>query len=239
MYDFKPMGDRGILISFEQKISPDISSKIHLFTKKLDAEANPAIVEIIPAYATVCVVYEPMLMDYESVKNYLSGFLDDLNDAGSISATVFEIPVLYNEETGPDMNFVSEHSGLSAGEIISIHTSREYLIYMLGFAPGFPYLGGMDERIAAPRLKVPRQKITPGSVGIAGSQTGMYSIESPGGWQLIGRTPVKLYDHERTPSVYYSAGDYIKYRAVDEDEFHHIQELVKNGTYEVISWQKS
>ena len=239
MPDFKPMGDRAILINFEQKISPEISSKIRVFTKKLEAQSNPAIIEIIPAYATVCVVYEPRIMDYSAVKNFLSPLLEDTGDSDSVNAKVFEIPVLYNRERGPDLDFVSQHSGLSIQEIISIHTSSEYLIYMLGFAPGFPYLGGMDERIATPRLKVPRQKIVPGSVGIAGAQTGMYPIESPGGWQLIGQTPVRLYDPLRTPPVYYNAGDYIKYRAIDEDEFRNIEELVKNGKYEVSSWLKS
>jgi len=238
MHEFRPMGDRGILIHFEQKISPDISLKIRRFMSKLDGAKNESVIEALPAYATVCVVYNPLIMSYDAMKGFLSRLLEGGQEEEALNATVFEIPVLYNQETGPDMGFVSEHSGLSPDEIISIHTSREYLIYMLGFAPGFPYLGGMDERIAAPRLKVPRQKIVPGSVGIAGSQTGMYPIESPGGWQLIGRTPVKLYDPLRNPPVYYSTGDYIKYRPIDEAEFEYISELEKYGKYEVKSWVK-
>jgi len=239
MYDFKPMGDRGILISFEQVISPETALKIQQFISKVEAERSPSVVEIIPAYATVCVIYDPFLMDYGAMEDYLSAFLDGYDDNRPVSANVFEIPVLYNKTTGPDLSFISERSGLSVDEIIAIHTSCEYLIYMLGFVPGFPYLGGMDERIAAPRLKVPRQKIVPGSVGIAGAQTGMYPIESPGGWQLIGQTPVKLYDPLRTPPVHYSAGDYIKHTAIDEAEFSRIQELEKNGGYEVKTWLKS
>jgi len=233
------MGDRGILIHFEQKISPDISAKIRRFMSKLDEAKNEAVIEVLPAYATVCIVYNPLIMRYEAIKGFLGGLLEDSQGGESLNAAVFEIPVLYNEETGPDMGFVSEYSRLSPDEIVQIHTSGEYLIYMLGFAPGFPYLGGMDERIAAPRLKVPRQKIVPGSVGIAGSQTGMYPIESPGGWQLIGRTPLKLYDPHRNPPVYYNAGDYIKYRPIDEAEFMHILALEKTGKYEVKSWAKS
>ena len=239
MPHFKPMGDRGILIEFEQIISEDTSAKIRKLTTNIENSKNPAIIELIPAYASVCVIYNPCIANYDALKEFLSSFLIKSSDNDITSATVFEIPVLYNHETGPDLSFVSEHCGLCVDEIVSIHTSREYLIYMLGFAPGFPYLGGMDERIAAPRLKVPRKKITPGSVGIAGSQTGMYPIESPGGWQLIGQTPVKLYNPQRTPAVYYNAGDYIKYRAIDASEFEHIQELVKSNTYEVKSWEKS
>lgn len=238
MYDFRPMGDRGILIHFEQKISPDISAKIRRFMSKLDEAENEAVIEVLPAYATVCVVYNPLITGYEAMKEALNGLLEGSEADEQLSANVFEIPVLYNKETGPDLDFVSGHSGLSCEEIINIHTSREYLIYMLGFAPGFPYLVGMDERIAAPRLKVPRQKIVPGSVGIAGSQTGMYPIESPGGWQLIGRTPLKLYDPHRNPPVYYNAGDYIKYKAIDQSEFEYISELEKAGKYEVKSWAK-
>ena len=238
MHDFKPMGDKGILIQFEQKISPDISAKIRRLVSRIDEAKNPAVIEVLPAYATVCLVYDPLTMNYEAAKIFLSELLNDQTADEALSSKVFEIPVLYSKETGPDLDFVSQHSGLGIDEIVSIHTSAEYLIYMLGFAPGFPYLGGMDERIAAPRLKVPRQKIIPGSVGIAGSQTGMYPIESPGGWQLIGRTPVKLYDPHRSPPVYYSAGDYIKYRAIDEDEFKHIQEEEKAGRYEVKTWLK-
>jgi len=239
MHNFEPMGDKGILIKLEQKISSEISAKIRQFTASLEKCPNPAILEIIPAYASICIIYDPLIMDYDGVKKLLSDFLESSVSRGLTNATVFEIPVLYNYETGPDLGFVSEHSGLSVEEVVRVHTSVEYLIYMLGFAPGFPYLGGMDDRISAPRLKVPRKKITPGSVGIAGKQTGMYPIESPGGWQLIGQTPIKLYDPARTPPVYYNAGDYIKYKAIDENTFGHIQELVKKGVYEVKTWPKS
>ena len=236
---FKPAGDKAVLIEFEQIISEEISARIRNITASLEKSKNPAITEIIPAYASICVIYDPCMTDYDAFTEFLSSFLIKSSDNDITSATVFEIPVLYNDETGSDLSFVSEHCGLLADEIISIHTSVEYLIYMLGFAPGFPYLGGMDERIAAPRLKIPRKKIAPGSVGIAGSQTGMYPIESPGGWQIIGQTPIKLYDPNRNPAVYYSAGDYIKYRAIDSAEFDHIQELVRRCAYEVRSWEKS
>jgi len=238
MPQFKPAGDKAVLIEFEQIISEETSARIRHITSNIENSKNPAVIEIIPAYASICVTYDPCMTDYDAFTEFLSSFLIKSSDNDFASATVFEIPVLYNHETGPDLRFVSEHCKLLVDEIISIHTSSEYLIYMLGFAPGFPYLGGMDERISTPRLKVPRTKIKAGSVGIAGSQTGMYPLESPGGWQLIGQTPIKLYDPNRTPAVYYSAGDYIKYRAIDTSEFENIQKSVRSGTYEVKSWEK-
>ena len=235
MYSFKPIGDKGVLINFEQKISPEISLKIRRFTAKQAQRPNGAVIEIIPAYASICVVYNPVIAEYGEIVKYCRELLEEKSESQEGGSIVYEIPVLYNDQTGPDINFVAEHNNLSVDEVIAIHTSKPYLIYMLGFAPGFCYLGGMDERIAAPRQQVPRQKIKPGTVGIAGSQTGMYPIESPGGWQLIGVTPLKLYDPKRNPPVYYKSGDYIKYKAIDEAEFNLIAKKQQAGEYRWVS----
>lgn len=146
-------------------------------------------------------------------------------------SNVLEIPVLYGGEYGPDLEFVAKHAGKTAEEVIQIHTSTEYLIYMLGFTPGFAYLGGMDESIATPRLKQPRVKIPAGSVGIAGSQTGVYPIDSPGGWQLIGQTPVRMYDPTRQEPILVKAGDYVRFCAITPFEFKAIQEQIEAGVY--------
>ena len=147
---------------------------------------------------------------------------------------IFEIPTTYGGEYGPDIEFVAQHNNLTIEEVIDIHTSTNYLIYMLGFTPGFTYLGGLDKRIETPRLENPRTKIPAGSTGIAGKQTGIYPIESPGGWQLIGRTPVKLYDPFNDPPVILSAGDYVRFVRIDEEEFLRIKNEVEKGTYEVV-----
>jgi len=139
---------------------------------------------------------------------------------------------------GPDLEFVAAHNHKTPEEVVRIHTSGEYLIYMLGFIAGFPYLGGMSREIAAPRLKSPRVKIEGGSVGIAGEQTGIYPVASPGGWQLIGRTPLKLYDAEREKPVLLEAGQYIKFRAVDEAEYEAIEKQVEAGTYQYVVFHK-
>ena len=138
------------------------------------------------------------------------------------------------QEYGPDLGNIAEHAGLSEKEVIEIHSSRDYLIYMLGFLPGFTYLGGLDERIHTPRLANPRIKINAGSVGIGGSQTGIYPLDSPGGWQLMGMTPVKTYDPDRETPILVEAGDYIRFVPIDEQEYKRIKEMVDNGTYECV-----
>lgn len=144
----------------------------------------------------------------------------------------FNIPVCYGGEFGEDIAFVASHAGLTEQEVIDIHTGRDYLIFMLGFLPGFAYLGDMDKRLHTPRLSNPRTSIPAGSVGIGGEQTGIYPLASPGGWQLIGRTPVKPYDPTRADPILYRAGDYIRFFAVDEQEYRRIEELVSRNEYE-------
>lgn len=147
-------------------------------------------------------------------------------------AQVMELPVYYGGDVGPDLSFVAKYNDLKEEEVIRIHTENSYLIYMMGFSPGFPYLGGMSEKIATPRLKEPRFKTPAGSVGIAGSQTGVYSMETPGGWQIIGRTPVKLYDPSRETPILLKAGNYIRFVPITKEEFHEIEQQVKDGSYE-------
>ena len=139
---------------------------------------------------------------------------------------------------GPDIQNVAEHNGKTVEEVIRIHTSEEYLIYMIGFIAGFPYLGGMSKEIATPRLKSPRVKIDGGSVGIAGEQTGVYPVDSPGGWQLIGRTPLKLYDAEREKPVLLEAGQYIKFKSVTPEEYDAILKAVEDGSYRYVVYDK-
>jgi inhibitor of KinA len=141
------------------------------------------------------------------------------------------VPTLYGGEYGPDIEFVATHNNITPEEVIEIHTATPYLVYMLGFTAGFPYLGGMSEKIATPRLKTPRTRIPAGSVGIAASQTGLYPIESPGGWQLIGRTPIKAFSPQSENPFLFAAGDYLKFRAIEQDEYDKIKELSEKGEY--------
>ena len=140
------------------------------------------------------------------------------------------IPVCYDGEFAPDMEDVCAHTGLQREQVIRLHTSRDYLIYMLGFLPGFPYLGGMDERIEAPRLETPRTLIPAGAVGIGGKQTGIYPLASPGGWRLIGRTPIKVYDPDREEPILYKSGDYIRFYPITEEEY---KDIAQKGCHEI------
>ena len=142
------------------------------------------------------------------------------------------IPTLYGGEAGPDLEFVAGHNQLTPAEVVRIHSSVPYRIYMIGFTPGFPYLGGMSEKIAAPRLKTPRTKIPAGSVGIAGTQTGLYPVESPGGWQLIGRTPLQVFDPRSEQPFIYSAGDFLQFQPVSATEYESIRQDVERGVYQ-------
>lgn len=226
-------GDTSLCVEFGNEISNEINKQIRAFNIALANSKIPGIVETVPTYRSLMVHYDPGVILYGSLVKKLQGLLGQLDSIEIPPSEVLEIPVLYGGEEGPDLAFVAEHNGKTPEEVIKIHTSTEYLIYMLGFTPGFTYLGGMSDEIATPRLKTPRVKIPAGSVGIAGSQTGVYPIDSPGGWQLIGRTPVKMYDPNRETPILPEAGQYIKFYAIDKAEYDRIAALEEQGGYEV------
>jgi KipI family sensor histidine kinase inhibitor len=224
-------GDTSLTVEFGNEISEAINANIRAFNIALTQSGIPGIVETVPTYRSLMVYYDPEVIRYGPLVEKLKGVIGGLDQIRIPPSDVLEIPVLYGGEEGPDLDFVAEHSGKSREEVIRIHTSTEYLIYMLGFTPGFTYLGGMSDEIATPRLKTPRVKIPAGSVGIAGSQTGVYPIDSPGGWQLIGRTPVRMYDPGRTTPILPEAGQYIKFYAIDKAEYDRIAALEAAGGY--------
>ena len=224
-------GDTSVTVEFGNEISTEINAKIRAFNIALAESKIPGIVETVPTYRSLMIHYDPGVIPYAALIKKLQGLLGQLDKIQIPPSEVLEIPVLYGGEMGPDLAFVAEHNGKTEEEVIKIHTSTEYLIYMLGFTPGFTYLGGMSEEIATPRLKTPRVKIPGGSVGIAGSQTGVYPIDSPGGWQLIGRTPVRMYDPDRAEPILPQAGQYIKFYAIDKAEYDKIAAQEAAGTY--------
>lgn len=224
-------GDTSLTVEFGNEISESINARIRAFGIALSDSKIPGMIETVPTYRSVTVHYDPEVIRYEELVEKLQSLLGQLDQIQIPPSQVLEIPVLYGGEMGPDLDFVAEHAGMTSEEVVKIHTSTEYLIYMLGFTPGFTYLGGMDERIATPRLKTPRVKIPAGSVGIAGSQTGVYPIDSPGGWQLIGQTPVHMYDADRAEPILPKAGQYIKFYAIDQAEYDRIAAEERAGTY--------
>ena len=216
-------GDTSLCVEFGNEISNEINKQIRAFNIALANSKIPGIVETVPTYRSLMVHYDPGVILYGSLVKKLQGLLGQLDSIEIPPSEVLEIPVLYGGEEGPDLAFVAEHNGKTPEEVIKIHTSTEYLIYMLGFTPGFTYLGGMSDEIATPRLKTPRVKIPAGSVGIAGSQTGVYPIDSPGGWQLIGRTPLRLFDMERAEPFLLKAGQKVVFKPITQEEYDAIE----------------
>ena len=226
-------GDSSILIQFGNAIDPDINAKIAATVQLMKEQHIEGVVDIIPAFCSLLINYDPRVISYDEMKTRMEKILSVEIAAGARKKKVYEIPVCYGGEFGPDLSTIAEHAGLSEQEVINIHSSTDYLIYMLGFLPGFTYLGGLDERIHTPRLANPRIRIPAGSVGIGGSQTGIYPMDSPGGWQLMGMTPVKTYDPDREVPILVEAGDYIRFIPVDRAEYDRIREEVEQGTYTV------
>ena len=224
-------GDTSLSAEFGNEISESINAQIRAFTIALEKSGIPGIVELVPTYRSCMIHYDPGVISCAVLTHRLEGLLDKLDSINIPPSDVLEVPVLYGGEMGPDLSFVAEHAGIPEQEVVDIHTSTEYLIYMLGFTPGFTYLGGMSDKLETPRLKQPRVKIPAGSVGIAGKQTGVYPIDSPGGWQLIGRTPVKMYDPDRETPILPKAGQYIKFRSVDQKEYDDIAAKAAKGQY--------
>ena len=221
-----PVGDRAISIDFGQVIDPKINRHIRQTIERINALQLEGIIELVPTYCALLVEYDAMQYSYSEICNIIEPTLDEgMTDTTNELVTVVEVPTVYGGEFGPDLSFVASHNHLSEAEVISIHSGTDYLVYMLGFIPGFTYLGGMDPRIATPRLSSPRTLIPAGSVGIAGEQTGTYPSDSPGGWQIIGRTPVTMYDMSKAQAALLNAGDYVRYVPIDESEFHRIKAL--------------
>ncbi|MGD6776048.1 5-oxoprolinase subunit PxpB [Sutcliffiella horikoshii] len=237
--EFHPLGDTGLQVLFGSDISVETNQEIRLFADQLKKQEIDGVIEWVPAYTTLTIFYQPDKIIYKDLCKKLEDIQARLQKEDVPSnSIVYEIPVLYGGEVGPDLSEVASHNGCTEDEVISIHSARSYLIYMMGFVPGFPYLGGMAKEIATPRRENPRAKIEGGSVGIAGEQTGVYPLETPGGWQIIGRTPVKLYEPEREEPILLSAGAYIRFVPVNQKEYEDIEEAVLSGEYKVKSYAK-
>ncbi|OWA35526.1 hypothetical protein B9G55_12900 [Saccharibacillus sp. O16] len=244
-------GDTALRVVFGTSISPLVQRQVRNFMARLERKPLPGMIEAVPAFASVTVFYDP-LRTLESwrqnalpeaadrlVKEDRSGvysiqtlaaewiesLLSENSESMEVESRRVEIPVLYGGEYGPDLEFVADQAGVTPEEVVRIHAERDYPVYMIGFAPGFPYLGGMDERIAAPRLDTPRLSVPAGTVGIAGGQTGIYPVSTPGGWRLIGRTPVALFRPEQMPPSLLRAGDTVRFRPVTAEEYVRLEKV--------------
>ena len=220
---FLPAGDSAIAVELGREIDLNINNQVAAMRTVIEAAIDEGklkgIVELVPTYGSLLVVYDQLTVGYAGLIEQLKILAEGLEGVEIPDREVVEIPVVYGGEYGPDLGIVAQLNSLSEDEVIKRHSEAEYPIYMLGFVAGFPYLGGMDKSIAAPRKQTPRLKIPAGSVGIAGQQTGIYSVESPGGWQIIGRTPLKLYDADREKPILLRAGQSIRFKPITEAEY--------------------
>lgn len=212
-------GDTSINVVFENVVSEKISNQVLSIAKLVERQHINGLVDIIPAYREVTFVFDPLVIDIASFKHFLEKQLNKMD--GEIvdkKGRHYDIPVLYNDEVGLDLLEVAKYHGLSIEEVIHLHTAQAYRIYMLGFLPGFAYLGGLDAKLHTPRKNTPRLRIPAGSIAIGGEQTGYYPVDSPGGWQIIGQTPLVMFDSNR-PEIKLHAGDRMKFYAIDKLEF--------------------
>lgn len=213
-------GDKSIVVEFGDIIDEEINRKVINLMKSIEKSSlSDYIYEMIPTYRSLMIIYNPLKIEFNNLINTVKDMESNLEILEKHEKNIVKVPVLYGNDFGPDIETVAKHNGLKIEDVIKLHSEAEYLVYMLGFTPGFTYLGGMNNKLETPRLANPRVKIPEGSVGIAGKQTGVYPIESPGGWQLIGRTPIKLYDPKRENPILLKAGDYVKFIPITKDEF--------------------
>ena len=219
---FHPAGDTALVAELGDAISPDINRKVRSLTDALETVGIPGVFDFLPTYRSVLLYYDPMTTTAAQVQAAVIELLNSAQTTDTAERNVVQIPTLYGGEMGPDIGFVARHNRISEQQVIDIHSAAEYLVYMMGFSPGFAYLGGLDARLATPRLQSPRTEIPPGAVGIAETQTGVYPVASPGGWQLIGRTPLKLFDPKRNPPALLAAGDYVRFVPISPKTYQQI-----------------
>jgi len=227
-YSIFPLGDSALTIDFGNIISEDINKKVLQLFHHLKAVANKNIVDLVPAYSSLTVYYDVAFLHhsdktaFEAITEILEECLSRTLNIPEKQNKYFDIPVCYSKKFGIDLNYLSDQNHLLIEEIIEIHTSKIYKVYMLGFLPGFTYMGEVDQRISIARKPTP-VKLLAGAVGIAGRQTGIYPLESPGGWQIIGRTPTKVFRKENKCPVLFYPGDEVKFHSISEDEFENYQ----------------
>ncbi|MGD9819005.1 MAG: 5-oxoprolinase subunit PxpB [Desulfomonilaceae bacterium] len=219
---FKVVGDTGLLTYIADEINKQASVRVHQLVDALDQNKPDGLLEIVPAYNSILVTYRPDILSTELLIDLIESVYSEPKSFRSLRPRIVEIPVLYGGEFGPDIEFVANCNGLTVEEVVTIHSSTEYFVCLLGFTPGFAYLAGMSEQLHAPRLNTPRDIVTAGSVGIATNQTGIYPIDVAGGWRIIGRTPLKLFDPLNAEPFIYKTGDSLRFRSIDRFEYDYL-----------------
>ena len=212
-------GQNAFIVYFAEQTSAAVAARIQAAVTRIRATMADVIVDLVPSYASLLVIYDLDRADHFAVRAGIAAALEQLDATESGEGLLVTLPVYYAEESGPDLARIAERGAIGIDDVIKIHQQQEYRVYAIGFAPGFAYLGEVDPRIAAPRLETPRQKVPRGAVAIADRQTAVYPAVSPGGWNLIGLCPTRMFDPEAEPSMPVGVGDRIRFEAIDRAHF--------------------
>lgn len=214
-----PLGETAVIIHCGDQLSDAVQRRVMSVCALLEKSTLPAMIEWVPSYTSVTVFYDPFISSYPQLCKILLQQLNQMKESVQDKPRTVTIPVYYGGEWGPDLDYVASEHGLTAEDVIAIHTSGDYLVHMIGFAPGFPYLGGLSEQIATPRRATPRLRVEAGTVGIGGKQTGIYPVDTPGGWQCIGQTPLRLFRPEENVPSLLVAGDRVRFKQITMQDY--------------------
>lgn len=214
-----PASENALIIYFDQVVSADTSARVRQATVVLESALVDVLIDLVPSYASLLVIFDLSRIDAATLEQQITELLDVAPAASDSVGKLVELPVYYSMESGPDLAEISHAKKVSVEEVIALHQSREYLVYAIGFAPGFAYLGEVDPRIVMPRLDTPRTSVPRGSVGIAGRQTAVYPADSPGGWNLIGLCPERMFDPLSEPSMPLQVGDRVRFLSISRETF--------------------
>jgi KipI family sensor histidine kinase inhibitor len=213
------VGENAMMLYLGEQASPEVSARVQAAATMVESALGDDLVDLVPSYASLLILYDALATDHLSVAHRVRTSLRTLGDLSTREGRTVVLPVYYAPEAGADLEPLAARAGLDIDQVIALHTGVEYRVYAIGFAPGFAYLGEVDERIAAPRLATPRQRVPWGAVAIADRQTAVYPATSPGGWNLIGRCPVRMFDPDANPSMPVSVGDRVRFEPVSRDRF--------------------
>jgi KipI family sensor histidine kinase inhibitor len=232
---FLNAGDQAVVVEFGSVIDPDVNALVHRTAAAIDESEIDGVLEMVPTYRSLLIYYDPLQVSLPELQNDISGLAIGDGET-SDEYRIVEIPTLYGGEYGLDLAFVARNADMTESEVIAMHSGTDYLVYTMGFSPGFPYLGGLNPRLNTPRLQSPRTLIPAGSVGIAETQTGVYPVASPGGWRLIGRSPLRLFDPFASPPTVINAGDRVRFVPLDDAHaYGEIDRQVRDGTYSTVT----
>jgi inhibitor of KinA len=231
--EFRSAGDRALVVELGDVIDPTVNARVRWLARAVAERLAGEVVELVPTYRSLLVIHDPLRVPRARLEARIGELLGELpgDTAPETPGRTVHLPACYGGDFGPDLEVVARHHGLAPEEVVSLHAGASYLVYMLGFTPGFPYLGGMSARIATPRLETPRPRVAAGFIGIGGQQTGIYPVESPGGWLLVARTPVRLFDAEAPSPFLLAAGDLLRFEPISPEEFQEVSARVAARAY--------